>query len=156
MVTIRPFNTFGPRQSARAIIPTIISQVLLRGAVHLGALTPQRDMTYVTDTVDGFIRAATTQEIEGETINLGTGETFSIGDFAHRILGLMGHDKPILHDAARDRPEKSEVTKLISDNRKAARLLQWRPTTALDDGLQRTIDFVAANLGLYAANRYAV
>jgi nucleoside-diphosphate-sugar epimerase len=124
--------------------------------VHLGALRPQRDMTYVADTVEGFICAATTQGIEGETINLGTGKSFSIGDLAHRILELMKCNKPILHDAARDRPEKSEVMNLISDNRKAARLMQWRPTTSLDDGLRRTIDFVAANLGFYAPDRYTV
>jgi NAD dependent epimerase/dehydratase len=156
VVTLRPFNTFGPRQSARAFIPTIVSQALSRDAVHLGALAPQRDMTYVADTVDGFIRAATTPGIEGETINLGTGETFSIGDFAHRILRLMGSDKPILHDAARDRPQRSEVMRLVSDNGKAARLLRWRPGTALDDGLRRTIEFVAANPGLYAPDRYTV
>jgi NAD dependent epimerase/dehydratase len=156
VVTLRPFNTFGPRQSARAFIPTIISQALLRDVVHLGALTPQRDMTYVTDTVDGFIRAAATPGIEGETINLGTGETFSIGDFARRILGLMECGKPIVHDAVRDRPEKSEVMKLVSDNRKAARLMQWRPVTSLDDGLRRTIDFITANLGLYTPNRYTI
>jgi NAD dependent epimerase/dehydratase len=156
VVTIRPFNTFGPRQSARAFIPTIISQALTRDAIRLGGLTPQRDMTFVADTVDGFMRAAVTPGILGETINLGTGETFSIGDFAHRILGLMRCDKPIVHDAARDRPEKSEVMKLVSDNRKAARLMQWSPSTALDDGLRQAIDFVSAHPELYAADRYTV
>ena len=156
VVTIRPFNTFGPRQSARAFIPTIISQALTRDAIHLGGLTPQRDMTFVADTVDGFLRAAVMPGILGETINLGTGETFSIGDFAHRILGLMACDKPIVHDAARDRPEKSEVMKLMSDNRKAVRLLQWTPATALDDGLRQAIDFVSAHRELYASERYTV
>ena len=156
VVTIRPFNTFGPRQSARAFIPTIISQALARDAIHLGGLTPQRDMTFVADTVDGFMRAAVMPGILGETINLGTGETFSIGDFAHRILGLMRCAKPIVHDAARDRPEKSEVMKLVSDNRKAARLLQWKPATPLDDGLRRAIEFVSAHPDLYASERYTV
>jgi NAD dependent epimerase/dehydratase len=156
VVTIRPFNTFGPRQSARAFIPTIISQALTRDAIRLGGLTPQRDMTFVADTVDGFMRAAVMPGILGETINLGTGETFSIGEFAHRILGLMRCDKPIVHDASRDRPEKSEVMKLVSDNRKAARLMQWSPATALDDGLRQAIDFVAAHPELYAADRYTV
>ena len=109
-----------------------------------------------SDTVDGFIRAAVTPGILGETINLGTGETSSIGEFANRILALMGCDKPIVHDAARDRPEKSEVMKLVSDNRKAARLMQWKPTTSMDDGLRRAIEFVSAHPQLYASERYTV
>lgn len=156
VVTLRPFNTFGPRQSARAFIPTIISQALTRDAVYLGALTPQRDMTYVADTVDGFIRAATMPGILGETINLGTGETFSIGDFAARILQLMKCGKQIMHDVARDRPEKSEVMKLVSDNRKAAQILHWQPATPLDEGLRRTIDFVSEHRALFAVERYTV
>jgi nucleoside-diphosphate-sugar epimerase len=124
--------------------------------VHLGALTPQRDMTYVADTVDGFIRAATMPGILGETINLGTGETFSIGEFATRILGLMACGKPIVHDAARDRPGKSEVMKLVSDNRKAARLLNWQPATRLDDGLQKVIEFMSAHRALFAPKSYTV
>ncbi len=156
VVTIRPFDTFGPRQCAGAFIPTIISQALFHDAVHLGSLAPQRDMTYVTDTVDGFIRAATTPGILGETINLGTGETFSIGDFATRILALMKCSKPIVHDAARDRPEKSEVMKLVSDNGKAARLMHWRPATALDEGLLNATEFVSAHAALLAPESYTV
>ena len=113
-------------------------------------------MTFVADTVDGFIRAAVTPGIEGQTINLGTGETYSVGHFAHRILGLMGVDKPIVHDATRDRPSKSEVFKLISDNRKAAELMGWRPTTSVDDGLRAAIEFVSANRGLYSPAVYTV
>jgi NAD dependent epimerase/dehydratase len=156
VVIIRPFNTFGPRQSARAFIPTIISQALSRDAVHLGALAPQRDMTYVSDTVDGFMRAATMPGVLGETINLGTGETFSIGEFATRILALMGCNKMVVHDANRDRPEKSEVMKLVSDNRKAARLMNWRPATSLDDGLRKAIAFVSANSALFTPESYTV
>lgn len=156
VVTIRPFNTFGPRQSARAFIPTIISQALSRDAVYLGSLTPQRDMTYVSDTVDGFIRGATMPGILGETINLGSGETFSIGDFAHRILRLMKCEKQIVHDTARDRPEKSEVMKLVSDNRKAARVLHWRPAIPLDEGLLKAIDFVSVHRNLFAVESYTV
>ena len=156
VVVVRPFNTFGPRQSARAFIPTIIAQALDRDSIHLGALTPQRDMTYVSDTVDGFVRAASADGVEGETINLGTGETYSIGEFAARILNLMGVDKPIVHDAARDRPAKSEVRKLVSDNAKARRLLGWQPQTSLDDGLRQAIQFVDDHRGLYASNVYTV
>lgn len=156
VVVLRPFNTFGPRQSARAFIPTIISQALDRDAVYLGSLTPERDMTYVDDTVDGFVRAAIAPGVEGETINLGTGETRSVGAFAERILELMGLDKPIRHDAQRDRPAKSEVLRLISDNSKAWRLLGWRPKTSIDDGLRSTIAFVAANREIYAPQSYTV
>lgn len=156
VVVLRPFNTFGPRQSARAFIPTIVSQAVRGEAVHLGSLTPERDMTFVSDTVDGFIRAGVTPGIEGETINLGTGQAFSIGDFAKRILKLMGSDKPIVHDAARDRPIKSEVMRLVSDNRKAAELMKWRPTMSMDEGLRQTIAFVSANPNLYTPEAYVV
>lgn len=156
VVVVRPFNTFGPRQSARAFIPTIISQALSRDTIHMGALSPQRDMTYVADTVDGFMRAAVAPGIEGETINLGTGETHSIGTFAARILNLMGCGKAIVHDAARDRPENSEVLKLVSDNSKAMRLMHWQPFTQLDDGLRQAIAFVTAHPELYIPEIYAV
>jgi NAD dependent epimerase/dehydratase len=156
VVTLRPFNTFGPRQSARAFIPTIISQALRRDAIHLGSLTPQRDMTFVSDTVSGFIAAASTPGIEGETINLGTGYTLSIGDFCERILKLMGVQKPIVHDAARERPAKSEVFKLVSDNSKAKRLMGWEPQVPLDEGLLRTIEFVRDNPHLFNPLSYTV
>lgn len=156
VVVLRPFNTFGPRQSARAFIPTIVSQALEREAIHLGSLTPQRDMTFVADTVEGYIFAGTTPGIEGETINLGTGETYSIGDFAKRILKLMRMDKPIVHDPARERPSASEVMRLVSDNSKAARLLGWYPTTSLDDGLRQVIEFIATNRDLYTPTSYTV
>jgi NAD dependent epimerase/dehydratase len=156
VVTIRPFNTFGPRQSARAFIPAIISQALSCDAVRLGALSPRRDMTYVADTVDGFLRAAVMTNILGDTINLGSGEAFSIGELATRILRLMGCSKPIVHDAARDRPEKSEVMNLVSDNRKAARLMQWKPATSLDDGLRRVIEFISMHPELYTSEGYTV
>lgn len=154
VVTVRPFNTFGPRQSARAFIPTIISQALDRDEIHLGALDPQRDMTFVSDTVDGFIAAATAKGIEGETINLGTGSTRSIGDFAQRILTLMGSTKPIRLDEARLRPQKSEVGKLISDNSKALRLMGWAPKVDVDTGLMKTIEFIRDNRSLYNPMAY--
>ena len=156
VVIVRPFNTFGPRQSARAFIPTIIVQARSRDVVHLGSLTPQRDMTYVADTVDGFMRAAVAPGILGETINLGTGKAYSIGEFASRILWLMKCKKPIVHDPARDRPEKSEVLRLVSDNRKAARLMQWQPATSLDDGLLKAIEFVSAHPDLYPSGAYTI
>ena len=156
VVTLRPFNTFGPRQSARAFIPTIISQALEREVIELGSLDPQRDMTFVGDTVDGFIRAAFQPGINGETINLGTGTTFSIGHFADRILKLMGCNKPIRLDERRIRPVASEVLKLVSDNKKARMLLGWEPRTVLDDGLRRTISFVDQHRDLFRPTTYAV
>jgi NAD dependent epimerase/dehydratase len=156
VVTLRPFNTYGPRQSARAFIPTIISQALERDAIHLGSLAPRRDMTFVSDTVEGFIAAATAAGVEGETINLGTGEAHSIGEFARRILHLMGVDKPILHDAARERPATSEVMTLVSDNTRAKELLSWAPRTGLDEGLRRTIEFVDRHRHLYRPETYTV
>jgi len=156
VVTLRPFNTFGPRQSARAFLPTIITQALTRDVIKLGSLTPERDMTYVSDTVEGFIAAATTPGIAGDTINLGTGQTFTIGHFAERVLKLMGIDKPIEQDAARMRPEKSEVLKLVSDNSRAAEVLNWTPKVDLDEGLLRTIDFVRNNLDLFKPNNYTI
>lgn len=156
VVTLRPFNTFGPRQTARAFIPTIITQALAGDTVRLGALTPRRDMTYVTDTVDGFIRAATAPGIEGETINLGTGEMFSIQEFAENILTLMGSKARIEVDPARTRPGNSEVMALVSDNAKARRLLDWQPRKPLHDGLKETIDFIARHRHLYRPDNYAV
>ncbi len=154
VVTVRPFNTFGPRQSARAFIPTIISQAVVRNEIRLGALTPERDMTFVSDSVAGFIAAGTAPGIEGMTINLGTGETHSVGWFAERIQHLMGTCKPIIQDDQRVRPELSEVRKLVSDNTLAHSLMGWAPKMGLDDGLQQTIAFVEANRDLFRTDEY--
>jgi NAD dependent epimerase/dehydratase len=156
VVTLRPFNTFGPRQSARAFIPTIISQAATRDIIELGALDPMRDMTFVGDTVEGFLLAGATDNIDGQTINLGTGSTASIGEFATTILRLMNCEKPVVQDQKRMRPAESEVLKLVSDNSKAARLLGWKPTTTPEDGLKQTIEFVEANIHLYRPAEYTV
>ncbi len=156
VVTLRPFNTFGPRQSARAFIPTIISQAATRDGIELGALDPMRDMTFVGDTVAGFQLAGATSGIDGQTINLGTGSTASIGDFATKILSLMNCDKPVTQDPKRMRPAESEVLKLVSDNSKAKRLLGWTPATSMEDGLRQTISFVEANIHLYRPTEYTV
>ena len=156
VITVRPFNTFGPRQSARAVIPTIISQALTQHEIRLGSLDPQRDLTFVSDTVEGFLAAALRPELAGETINLGTGETESIGGIAHRIQRLMGSSKAIVEDARRIRPGKSEVLKLVSDNRRAQQLMGWTPSVGLDEGLSRTIEFVSSNIELYRAAEYVV
>ena len=149
---MRPFNTFGPRQSARAFIPTIISQALVRDQICLGSLTPERDMTFVTDTASGFIAAATAPHIEGMTINLGIGETRSVSWFAERLLNLMGIDKPIVQEQRRMRPELSEVRKLVSDNSLARKVMGWSPKVTIDEGLLQAIAFVEANRDLFRAD----
>jgi dTDP-glucose 4,6-dehydratase len=154
VVTLRPFNTFGPRQSARAFIPTIISQALTKDEVRLGSLTPERDMTFVSDTVAGFVAAALTPGIEGMTINLGTGETHSVEWFAKRLLQLMRLDLPIVQEQHRMRPELSEVRKLVSDNSLARKAMDWSPSVSLDDGLRQTIEFVRTHLELFRTDGY--
>jgi dTDP-glucose 4,6-dehydratase len=152
VVTVRPFNTFGPRQSARAIIPTIITQALTLGTVRLGALEPTRDLTFVSDTVAGLVAAADAPDVVGETINLGTGSHISIGDLATRIFELLeqyGVHAHVEHDAGRVRPAGSEVERLCSDPSKAKRLLGWEPEVSLSDGLLATIAAVRADIDSY-------
>lgn len=156
VITVRPFNTFGPRQSARAFIPTVISQALSSDVIKLGSLDPRRDMTFVTDTVDGFLRAGLLTEHDGEVLNLGTGETQSVGDIANLILEIMGSDKPIVADINRIRPKDSEVLELVSDNRRAADVMGWHPRVSLRDGLAQTIEYVSKHLGSYKTDRYNV
>ena len=153
---LRPFNTYGPRQSARAVIPTIITQALTRDHVRLGALAPQRDFTYVADTVEGFLQMGTQQDLAGEEINIGSDDCISIGDLAQKILALIGHDLPIVSEDARLRPLQSEVLRLRASAEKARTLLGWQPRTPLDEGLQRTIDWIQGNLGLYRPSVYEV
>lgn len=156
VVTLRPFNTFGPRQSARAIIPTIISQALSRDEIRLGSLSPTRDFTYVTDTANGFLCAGAADGVEGQEINLGTNSEVSIGDLAQSIFRLVGRSPRIVTDAERLRPEKSEVQRLLATNAKAARLLGWRPQVSLDEGLALTVEWVKANLNLFRPDEYTV
>jgi NAD dependent epimerase/dehydratase len=155
-VTIRPFNTYGPRQSARAVIPTIISQVLTRDEIHLGDLTPTRDFTYVSDTVDGFVRAARAEGIIGETINLGYDREISIGELARLIIQLVGRSVELKGDPARLRPPASEVRRLHADNRKAKDKLGWTPRTSLEDGLRQTIEWVRVHPEFFTPERYTV
>jgi NAD dependent epimerase/dehydratase len=154
VVTLRPFNTYGPRQSARAVIPTIISQALAGSVVRLGSLETRRDFTYVSDTVDGFMKVAETQGIEGQTFNLGAGQDISIGELAGLIFELMGAPVRIEPDNERLRPEKSEVLRLLSDNRKARKALGWAPVVSLRDGLAETIAWVREHLGRFQTDRY--
>jgi dTDP-glucose 4,6-dehydratase len=156
VVILRPFNTYGPRQSARAVIPTIISQALAGSAVRLGALTPTRDLTLVGDTARGFILAGDAPDAPGRTINLGVGKEISIGDLAGRIATLLGTEQPVEHDGQRDRPQASEVQRLCSDNTLARTILGWEPQATLDEGLEQTIDWISRNLGRYRPETYQV
>lgn len=156
VVTLRPFNTYGPRQSARAIIPTIITQALVHKKVFLGAMHPTRDLNYVSDTVEGFIRIAETPDIEGRTYNVGSGKEISIGDLADRIIKLVGADVPVIFDAGRIRPSTSEVGRLVCDSSRACKELGWEPRVSIDEGLARTIEWIGSNLGAYRAGTYAV
>lgn len=156
VVTLRPFNTYGPRQSARAVIPTMIMQALTRSVIRLGNLDTTRDFTYVADTVDGFLRAGQTPDVEGRTINLGTGQEIRVGDLAEQVIALVGKPVSIEMDPTRLRPAKSEVQRLLSDNRLARELLSWQPRHSFEEGLQNTIRWVEAHLALYSPDRYVV
>jgi len=156
VVTLRPFNTYGPRQSARAVIPTIITQVLHGEEVRLGNLSPTRDMNYVLDTVRGFKAAAEHPEAIGQVINLGTGIEISIGDLANEIFKLLGKQANIMLDKQRFRPDSSEVDRLCADNTKAKALLKWAPVCSLQEGLQETINWIKGNMDQYHPSRYIV
>lgn len=153
---LRPFNTFGPRQSARAVIPTIISQALSSDEVRLGSLHPIRDLLYVQDTAEGFIKIAESKAATGEVINVGSGKEISIGKLASKILQILGKPDNIVIDETRVRPENSEVERLICDYSKAKRLLDWEPTVSLDEGLKRTIEWITGHLNQYKVDRYNV
>ncbi len=154
VVTLRPFNTYGPRQSARAVIPTIITQALTQDVIHLGNLDARRDLTYVADTVAGFLRVAEVPGVEGETFNLGTGTEVRIGDLAEEIARQVNRPVQIEVDPARLRPEKSEVQRLLSDNTLAARRLGWSPQVDLKTGLARTLTWIRAHLDHYHPSQY--
>lgn len=154
--TVRPFNTYGPRQSARAVIPTIITQSLTEDRIYLGNLEARRDFTYVRDTVDGFIRAAEAGGILGQELNLGTGEDISIGELATRIIRLVGRPVEIVTESERMRPEKSEVMRLLSDNGLARRILDWEPAYSLEDGLRETIAWIGNHIDFYHVGQYEI
>ncbi len=156
VTTVRPFNTFGPRQSARAVIPTIITQCLSGKKVKLGSLSPTRDMNYISNTVKGFMLSATAPKAVGRTINLGSNREISINDLAKLISKLTGAEIELESDDVRVRPEKSEVERLLADNRLAKELLGWTPEVDLESGLQLTIDWLRENLDKYRPGVYVV
>ena len=156
VITVRPFNTYGPRQSSRAVIPTIISQLLTEDKLILGDLSPVRDFTYVEDTANGFILAANNHEHVGEVINLGYGKASSIGEISELIMKIMGIHKEIISENSRIRPKDSEVIQLISNNNKAKELIKWEPKTDLEHGLEKTIEFISANLDIFRTNLFNI
>ncbi len=156
LVIVRPFNTFGPRQSARAVIPTIIMQCLTKQVVQLGSLHPTRDLNYVGNTVDGFVSAALSDSALGKTINLGSNRKISIGDLAKLIASLTNRSITIEEDKKRIRPDKSEVGCLLADNTLARTLLSWEPKVSLEEGLKITIEWMQRNLERYQPDEYSI
>ena len=151
---IRPFNTYGPRQSARAVIPTIITQALTNRKIFLGSFHPTRDFTYVDDVVEAFIKATESPRSIGEVINIGSGFEISIGDLAHQILSWAGKKRRIISDSHRVRPPKSEVERLWCDNTKAKSLISWNPRFSLEEGMRKTIEWIANNISRYKSELY--
>ncbi|ACO04324.1 MAG TPA: NAD-dependent dehydratase [Persephonella sp.] len=159
VVIVRPFNTYGPRQSARAVIPTIITQLLSgKKEIKLGALHPTRDLVFVKDTVEGFIKIAESERTVGEEINIATGKEISIGDLAKKIIDMINPEARIVTDQERLRPEKSEVERLLGDNTKIKMLTGWEPEYSLEEGLKITIEWFKnkENLRLYKPDIYNV
>ncbi len=156
VVTLRPFNTYGPRQSARAVIPTIITQALTQPVIRLGSLETRRDFTFIHDTVRGFLLAAQAPGIEGQTFNLGAGSEIQIGELARQVIRLAGRPVEIELDEDRLRPVKSEVQRLLSDNRLARQRLGWEPQVSLEQGLVETIAWIREHLDLYQPGTYTI
>ena len=153
---LRPFNTYGPRQSTRAVIPTILAQALNGNTVRIGSLEPRRDLTFVTDTVTGFIAAAEAEAVVGETLQLGTGEDVSVGELIQAAESLLGRDLEVVQEERRVRPERSEVSRLISDPSRMTEATGWRAEVPLGEGLERTMRWLADRPPMQAAENYAI
>lgn len=156
MTIVRPFNTYGPFQSARAIIPTIVSQALAGGPVRLGSLHPRRDLTFVEDTAAGFLAVARSSGTIGMTLQLGTGEDVSVGDLVELIGELIGKELVVEQDSERVRPSKSEVNLLKSDPAMVGERTGWRAAVPLREGLARTIEWIEHNLTRYRIDQYVI
>jgi NAD dependent epimerase/dehydratase len=160
VTVVRPFNTYGPRQSDRAIIPAIISQSLTQPEIAIGNTSPTRDFTYVTDTVEGFLQLAASEATVGQEVNLGTGSEISIGDLVERINAIMkaiaGRDLPVRQKDERVRPESSEVNRLVSNNSKARELTGWQPCVGIEEGIRLTAKWVEERLDMYDPNVYRI
>lgn len=157
IVILRPFNTYGPRQSARAVIPAILGQLLAgKSEVHVGALWPRRDLTFVDDTVAAFLRAAEEEGAVGKTVHLGTGRDISIRELAELAIKMLGASVRIVSSSERLRPAKSEVQRLLSDPSLAKELLRWSPVVGLEEGLRRTAGWMEKSLDEYKVHDYVV
>lgn len=157
IATLRPFNTYGPRQSARAVIPTIISQILAgKNEIKLGSLTPTRDFNFVKDTAEAFIKVAESDKTIGEVINAGSNYEISVGDTVQKIIDIIGKDVKIICDEDRIRPEKSEVNRLWADNTKIKELTNWAPKYSIDQGLEETVKWIKENMKYYKPDIYNV
>ena len=156
VVTVRPFNTYGPRQSARAVIPTIITQCLEGSRVRLGNVDPTRDMNFVSNTVEGFVQAAVAVGALGHTVNLGSGREITIRDLVLLIGTLLGKTVEIMTEEQRLRPPASEVDRLLADSTLAQRLLNWTPAVSLEEGLGMTIEWITKHPEYYRSEHYAV
>lgn len=157
VATIRPFNTYGPRQSARAVIPTIISQILSGvKEIKLGSLTPTRDFNYVKDTVEAFVKIAESDRTIGQVLNVGSNYEISIDELAKKIINIMNKNIKIICDEERLRPEKSEVNRLWANNTKIKELTNWYPKFTLEDGLKETIDWIRNNMKYFKTHIYNV
>ena len=157
VVILRPFNTYGPRQSARAVIPTIITQALAGPALRLGSTDPRRDLTFAEDTAAGFVAAAAAGEAAvGRTVQLGTGEAVSVGEIVDMVGSLLGTTLEVETDEARVRPEASEVRVLVSDPSRARELLRWEPQVPLREGLERTLRWIEANQARFRTGDYVI
>jgi NAD dependent epimerase/dehydratase len=155
VVILRPFNTYGPRQSTRAVLPVILSQLLAGlDEIHLGALSPRRDLTFVDDTVDGFLRAGETGDAVGQTVHLGTGRDISIGELAELAARVLGKEVSVVSEEERLRPTQSEVTRLLSDPSLARDLLRWSAATRLEDGIARTAAWMEERIDDYRVGEY--
>jgi NAD dependent epimerase/dehydratase len=152
---LRPFNTFGPRQSARAIIPTIISQALTRPKIKLGSLDPRRDLTYVKDTAAGFLAIAESDATVGRVVNIGRGDDLTIGELVEKIAGLLDRPIEVEADPVRVRPPASEVGRLLAGTALAKEVMGWTPRYSLEEGLAETIEWVRQNLHLFRVDNYA-
>jgi NAD dependent epimerase/dehydratase len=153
---LRPFNTYGPRQSARAIVPTIVAQALAGSTLRLGSLEPRRDLTFVTDTVDGFVAAAEHDVAIGRTIQLGTNYDVSVAQLVAMVGDILGRPLSVETDPARLRPDNSEVQRLISGPFLASRLLSWEPRVDLRQGLERTVEWISRNTWRYRSEQYVI
>ena len=156
VVTVRPFNCYGPRQSARAVIPTLITQALACKEIRLGNTETLRDFTFVTDTAEGFIKAAQSQEGFGKVLNIGSGREISIGQLAQIIINTVQSTAKIVVDEARVRPSRSEVTRLLADNRLAKETIGWEPSVSLEDGIKKTVAWIAAHMNRFQIGKYQI